>query len=283
MTAIATRNSELYAGSTSDGRGRILRSLDGQLWEVFQQTDEAQVLSLFVWANALFAGTESNGKMYVNNFTTGKFYCIMQSPDHAITCMAEYNGKLYAGTSPGGFVYTFDGTKWELVYQAYGHGINSMVSTGEQLFVFANNVESPIAYNGTVWSLMDVASVTSASQQPTVASLRNVSTPVFSPDTFEDIDVTTIMDVDLAVEEGKLSEQDRLAVIPPRPDFGFSKSAVDGSNVLFGSADYATVYKYSGQVARYFGTDGDGVSAIANIRMGKNMVAFGDKVYLLTE
>ena len=77
------------------------------------KVDDSHVLSMIVWANALFSGTKPKGRIYVHNFTSNAEYMFVETEDSEVTAFAEYNGKLFVGTSPSGIVYSFNGTTWE--------------------------------------------------------------------------------------------------------------------------------------------------------------------------
>ena len=252
-------------------------------------------------------GTEPNGKVFVYNFSTNTFYCFVDTSDHAVTSFMEYNGKLYVGTSPTGVVYSFDGVRWAEEYKTYGRGVKGMAVWDNELFVFCHGTESPLIYNGEIWSLLtQKESIESSSYEPqgsgsssssssvtqeitipetqdiTVAALRTTTTKPFSCVSFDPIPRSSIKDVDLSIEDGDLAPEDKMVVTPPSPEFNFCTGAADGNRIVFGGSSKGRVYFYDGQnIGVLFDTDATGVSQIVNLMDGVNIVVMKERVYLL--
>jgi len=153
----ARNENYIYAGTGP--YGKIIRSQDYYNWEDFETVDDNHVKSIFLWSNGLFVGTEPHGKIYVYNFSTTKFYNFVQTEDACITCFTEYNDNLYAGTSPLGVIYQFDGDNWKRVYQGNGMGIVSMSVYNGLLYVFLKNVEFAVVYDGSTWKIMPIRTI----------------------------------------------------------------------------------------------------------------------------
>ena len=287
MWSFASRNGAVYAGTGPNGV--VLQSQDLVTWDTFQTVDDCHVRSLYVWANALFMGTEPSGKVFVYNFSTNNFYCFVDTPDHAVTSFMEYGDKLYVGTSPTGFVYSFDGVRWVEEYRTYGRGVNGMAVWNNELFVFCSGTESPLVYDGTTWSLLTEREPVESSgsednQTLTVSSLSALTTKPFSYSTFNSITRSSIRDVSFAIASGTLDPEDKIAVTPPNPEFNFQTGVADGNRIVFGGSSRGRVYFYDGQVMGVlFDTDADGVSQIVNLKSGTNIVAMKDRMYLLAE
>jgi len=128
---------------------------------------DCHVRSMVVWANALFVGTQPEGKIFVHNFTSGAEYLFVETEGHAVTSLVAFGGKLYAGTAPTGIVYSFDGTNWKEEYRPYGSGVVSMVA-GSSLYVFSMGAEGPVSYDGLTWKTVPGAEADG--QSCTVAS-----------------------------------------------------------------------------------------------------------------
>jgi WD40 repeat protein len=278
--AMLSHGAYVYAGTGPDGK--VFRSSDLSSWEEFAAVGDAQVRSLAIWNNGLFMGTEPNGRIYVHNFTTGRFYWFVGTYDNAVTCFASYGNKLYAGTKPGGLVYSFNGTKWTQEYSSYGHGINAMSVFQNKLYVFMDNAESPIVYDGTTWSLMPEAATAALKQKLTISAFRKATPEPVSFVSFNEIKRADVVDVDIMVAKGELDAEDRLVITPPSPVFSLKSPAVDGTRILFGSADKGRVFSYDGQkTSQVFDVDSQDVRAAVNISSGNNIVAIGDTLYLL--
>lgn len=278
--SILSNGTYVYAGTGPDGK--VFRSSDQSSWEEFATVDDAHVRSMAMWNNGLFMGTEPNGKIYVHNFTTGRFYWFVDTYDHAITCFASFGNKLYAGTSPGGLVYSFSGTKWTQEYATYGHGINAMMVFQSKLYVFMDNAESPLVYDGTTWALMPEAATDSLKQKLTVSAFRRAKPEPVSFHSFNEIKRTDVVDADIMVAQGSLDAEGKLVIAPPSPVFSFKSPVVDGGRMLFGSKDKGRIFSYDGQTtSQVFDVDAQDVRASINISAGENIVAIGNTLYLL--
>lgn len=174
----AKNENYIYAGTGP--YGKVIRSIDCYNWEDFVTVDDNHVKSMFVWANGLFIGTQPHGKIYVYNFSSEKFYHFVQTEDSCVTCFAEYNGKLYAGTSPLGIIYRFDGTTWSRIYQGNGNGINSMSVYDNLLYVFLNNVEFAVVYD--VFGVIGKQKTTSIEEMEGVTTNASSATQVIVAD-----------------------------------------------------------------------------------------------------
>ena len=153
----ARNENYIYAGTGP--YGKIIRSQDGYNWDDFETVNDSHIRSMFVWSNGLFIGTESHGKIYVYNFSSEMFYNFVQTEDSCVTCFAEYDGKLYAGTAPLGVIYQFDGDTWKRVYQANGNGVNSMTVYNNLLYIFLKNTEFAVIYDTSTFKIMPIRTI----------------------------------------------------------------------------------------------------------------------------
>jgi hypothetical protein len=146
---------EQYVYAGTGPFGKIIRSSNYYKWDDFQTVDDKHVKSMILWSNALFFGTQPNGKIYTYNFSTDRFYEFVQTEDECVSCFCSFGDNLYAGTSPRGVVYVFDGIKWSKIFQACG-GINSMSVLGDSMYALVDKLETAIKYDGNQWVVMDV-------------------------------------------------------------------------------------------------------------------------------
>ena len=291
MWCLAERSGTVYAGTGPDGV--VLKSPDVATWTTFRTVTDYHVRSMIVWANALFMGTEPLGRIYVHNFTSDAFYLFVETEDQAVTSFADFGGKLYAGTSPAGIVYTFDGARWEKVYRAYGRGINAMQVYESKLYVLLDRAETVPVFDGQSWSVLKIADllVTKPNtgellQNQTVASYRNTTTPPFSFDDKDPIEVVRLESTEETIAEGSLSEEDKFAVLPPIPETGLKSAGVDANAGLLLGGSHGQVFVYDQKektLRQKFGCDSGKVNAILNISAGRNIVAIGKELFVMKE
>jgi hypothetical protein len=286
----ASRKGVTYAGTGP--YGEVLKSGDDRTWEHFKTVDDCHIRSMIVWANGLFMGTESLGRIYVVNFTTGNFYLFVETEDLAVTSFADYGGKLYAATSPRGIVYSFDGNKWDKTYNAYGGGISALQVYDGKLYAFLSRAETAVAFDGQTWTpirivdpLVQKPEKGELLQEQTVASYRNTTTPPFSFKDSSPIEVVRLEDVDEAIQDGTLVPEDRIAVMPTRPEYYLTSAAVDAASGMLAGGSRGEVYVYVGGSKNtfrqvYASCDGP-TNAILNLADGKNFVAIGGTLYLV--
>jgi len=239
-----------YAGTGPDGD--VICSVGGRSWSTFMRVGDCHVRSLVAWANCLFAGTEPSGRIYVHNFSTGKEYCMVQTEDHAVTCFAEHGGMLYAGTSPRGVVYSFDGRVWRAELKNAGQGITAMVSDGGVLHVCVRSVESPIMLSNGSWSL---STTTSRPQRGTVASSRSMASG--------GVDASAIIDLDEEVSSGRLSRSAAEMAIPTAPETSLTAACVHEGTTFVGGATGRVMSCDSGFHTVHAADDGPVVSVVS--------------------
>jgi ligand-binding sensor domain-containing protein len=286
----AERSGTVYAGTGP--YGEVLKSTDLVTWATYKTVEDCHARSMIVWANALFVGTGPRGRIYVNNFTSSNFYLFVETEDQVVTSFASFNGKLYAGTSPAGVVYTFDGAMWKKVYKAYG-GINSMQVQGDKLYVLMDRTETVAVSDGTGWNVLTITDPlvpkpegNELLQKQTVASYRNTATPPFSFQDQNPIEVVRLESVNEMIAAGTFSQEDRFAVLPPRPETSLKSAATDAvaGLILGGSQGQVFVYDPSKTALKQkFGSDGGPVNAILNLSSGHNIVAIGNELFVMKE
>ncbi|TKJ25750.1 MAG: hypothetical protein CEE41_03665 [Hadesarchaea archaeon B3_Hades] len=84
----------------------IIYAYDGSTWSTSYDSSEGYIYSLVVYANKLYAGSASNGIIYVYDGST--WSTSYDSPEEEITSLAVYGSKLYAGTGPNGLILAFE-------------------------------------------------------------------------------------------------------------------------------------------------------------------------------
>ena len=255
VTCFAGYQNQLYAGSGYGGR--ILRSTNHFMWQPYLTVEDERVLAIHGWNNNLFVGTEPNGQVWAVNLTTQAVTLSLQTADQVVTAFGEFGGRLYAGTSPAGLVYCYDGRQWLQVFDAYGGGITAIVSDGANLYVTLKSAETVLVSDGTNWQSLPVTprSVTSKTlvskdpalnsgpQNPTVASFRQSPTePLLQSGWF--VNRSTLGSAAVAVADGTLTPIDQLAVRPPNPDHSVLCAAANSDQLLIGT-DKGRLLAYS--------------------------------------
>ena len=243
---------EEYTYAATGSPATVLRSSDHKKWDTFVSLDDNEVRSLGVYKSALFMGTGPSGYIYVFNFTGDGFYLFVETRDHAVTCMTVHKDRLWAGTSPGGYVYSFDGTVWREEFNAYGRGITSMTSAGDNLYVFSEGAETGACWDGDKWGPMEMSrTYSNNSSMATISSYKH-------------------------------SIGETLGT-PITPEHNISASESDQGNLLLGGENGAVFsFDPSGEeLSRLYQSDSGKVSAIANIGSSMNLAAIGNKIYLL--
>lgn len=228
VTCLAAYKSIVYAGFGS--QGKVLRSTDHFSWAPYLTIPDERVRAIHGWSNGLFIGAEPTGNIWVKNLTNDSFTLSLQTDDQAVTAFGEFAGDLYAGTSPGGRVYRFDGVRWSKELDAYGGGITSIVSDGSRLYFGIKNAETMLAFDGKTWSVLPLTSRTvtahgmpltdpslaSGAQLPTLSSLRKSDTePLSEGELF--IQRATLGSAQNAVDKGLLTAIDQASVKSPNP------------------------------------------------------------------
>jgi hypothetical protein len=70
-----------------------------------------------------------------------------------ILSLAEYNGRLYAGTASTGKIYVYDGTSWDTAYDSPEWHVNSLAVYDEKLYAGTWNSGRIYSYDGENWTL----------------------------------------------------------------------------------------------------------------------------------
>jgi len=235
--------------------------------------DDSHVLSAIVWANALFVGTRPHGRIFVHNFVSGQEYLFVETEDEAVTAFAEYNGVLYAGTSPTGIVYSFDGILWSEEHRPYGHGVSAMVSSGEGLIVFSHNSEGPVIYSEGEWKPYPYSDTTDTS--PTTASSRIVSRGIYG-----NVGQTELLPSTMASTDAGTPSEDMVAVHPTTPQLDVLAATSLSGSTIFGGRSNGVVWKASGNAISKLMDIGVPVNALLTVSDVTVMAASGNTLFL---
>ncbi|HXC64958.1 MAG TPA: hypothetical protein VNZ67_11410, partial [bacterium] len=97
-----------------------------------------QVYCLAVYGGAgvpkLYAGTSNSGSVYES--VDGLSWELSTATGEArVHCLAEYKGRLYAGTSSGGKLFVYTGTHWSLVHRGSETAITALCAFKGELFM----------------------------------------------------------------------------------------------------------------------------------------------------
>lgn len=130
VLSLAVFNGRLYAGTAPNGQ--VHSTSDGQTWTPVFDAGQVQVNALAVFNGRLYAGTAPNGIVYATSDGivwrdvlggTGGSYVVApgaltpsdvgSTGETQVLSLAVFNGRLYAGTLPGGKIFaTSDGENW---------------------------------------------------------------------------------------------------------------------------------------------------------------------------
>ena len=273
--------STIYAGTGPNGV--VLQSTDLTNWSTFMTVGDSHALSVCIWANALFVGTQPNGRIYVHNFNSENEYLFVETEDSAVTAFAEYNGKLFVGTSPAGIVYSFNGTVWQEEHRPYGQGVTSMTTSDLGLFVFSRKSEGPVLFNGTTWeayfeSKLEIESNTSFTTGISTASLRTSEKEIYEGTGSEPIDRSMVVTANVRGFSGNQVYQTN----PPSPQFNVSTSIKTSSGVAFGGIDNGTVFNITSTGSEKLFDIGASVDRLLLIDSGCIMVSSSGTLFLAT-
>jgi hypothetical protein len=274
--------STIYAGTGPNGV--VLKSTDLANWSTFMTVGDCHALSTCIWANALFVGTQPKGRIYVHNFNSGNEYLFVETEDSAVTAFAEYNGKLFAGTSPAGIVYSFDGIVWKEEHRPYGHGVTAMTTSTLGLFVFSRNAEGPVLFNGTSWEAYFESKIEiETSKIPTtgisVAATRIDEKEIYGGTGSEPIERVKVV----SAKTGEFSGNQVAQTNPASPQFNISTSIQTGSGVAFGGLDNGAVFDITSTGSSKIFDIGVPVNKLLSINSGCIMVSSGGTLFLVTE
>lgn len=281
----------VYAGTSNN---KVLQSNGGGDWTPFVNNSliqDRRVSALGVWDSTLFIGSGSNGQIYVKDLKSGVFSLSTTLPDHSISAFVEHNGQWYAGTTPQGLIYHFNGTFWHQEFAAYG-GVGAMISTGGQLFVFLENAETAVVYDGSSWSAILIrvaetpaeltktgsAAISSGAQNHTVSSFRDEATEPVVDGLF--INRSQVGSLPLAIANQDIGEQDAIALIPPNPETGIAAAVKVGTKVVFGGQK-GVVFVYDGTSLTRLLNIQTPITAMVGTSDGNVLVAAKNKLFLV--
>jgi hypothetical protein len=253
------------------------------------KVDDSHVLSMIVWANALFSGTKPKGRIYVHNFTSNAEYMFVETEDSEVTAFAEYNGKLFVGTSPSGIVYSFNGTTWKEEHRPYGNGVTAMVVSDDKLIVFSKKSEGPVTFDGSSWEAYFEKEQNTESQENSeqetenttisIAAIRIAKQGIYDGTNSEQINRENVVTKNINGFSGYQVNQTN----PLTPQFNVNTAINKGSGIAFGGIDNGSVLnmQIDGSVKLF--DIGLPVHKLLSLTSGAIMVSSGGTLFLATE
>ena len=136
ITALAAYAGALYAGTYPDGH--ILRSEDGELWEVVCDTKQRLVNQFCAAPDALYAALSNTTGGSIFRSVDGRLWqrCFASERDVNVYGLTSFGGRLYAGTGESGRLYASrDGLHWEPVGQLPEAGLRTLASFHGRLYI----------------------------------------------------------------------------------------------------------------------------------------------------
>ena len=119
-------------------------------WSESYDSSGAYIKSLAVYDGNLYAGSGTNGKVFVfDGSTWSESY---DSSETYITSLAVYDGNLYAGAYPGGKVFVFDGSTWSESYDSSETDITSLAVYDGNLYAGSGTNGKVLVFDGSTWS-----------------------------------------------------------------------------------------------------------------------------------
>ena len=116
ITAMTVYRDAIYAGTYPEGL--ILRSEDGEAWEIVLRTGQRFINQLFPGKDSLYAACShpAGGAIYRTGDGVIWEKCFHSEKDVNVFSLANFGGRLYAGTGDSGRLYSSrdGGTHWEL-------------------------------------------------------------------------------------------------------------------------------------------------------------------------
>ena len=259
-------NEDVFAGSGSDGL--VLKSSDRYLWSKYFQTEDIHVTALNVFNGYLYVGTSPSGYLYKINIETleSESYTLLTG---GIVNITIFNDKVFvaANGTPRIYVYNESDNLWSLFYEPY-KSITSMEVIHDKLYV-TMEAENVIYYDGERWNTLSIPS-------ENTASLRNLSTDVFSNVTYSFINRSTVVSTD------GMAEEDIYDIFPQNWNDGVSSVTANGDGLVMGGLQYPRVYGYyEDEYTLMFDTNTTSVKDVLNINKDVNVAAIDNKLYLI--
>jgi len=231
--------------SPCDGRGIVYRTVDGVQFEEFWRTGEPRVSALGFFADALFVGTEPEGKILMHNFSTGNRFHVVTTGDYGVGGFVALGARLFAGTFPSGEVLSFDGQDWTSEYVSF-FSVSDMVAYKSEVYVFHS--DAPFILKG-----------------------KGKGTWGFIKDGDQTFSVSRLIRV--RTSQSDLASQ-------PFSETGISHAVALGEKLFFAGATTSNLYAYDGKafsVACQF--SGGPVSAMT-VSESQVFAASGDSVFI---
>jgi hypothetical protein len=276
----------VYAGTGPNGV--VLQSTDLKNWSTFITVDDCHAKSVFIWANALFVGTQPHGKIFVYNFETNNSYLFVETEDTSVSAFAEYNGKLFVGTAPAGIVYSFDGIVWKEEHRPYGSGVTTMSAASNGLFVFSKGAEGPIVFDGTEWKAYfeeknENITLEDGTQEITtgisIAANRISKNGIYGNSGNNPISRQQIVSPDASA----VSNRDIYQTKPTTPQFNLAASSETPQGPMFGGLDNGVVLIAKADGVQKICDIGSPVTAIVYLDENHTIISSNDTLFFAKE
>lgn len=136
ITALAVHDGWLYAGTYPEGL--ILRSEDGELWEIVCRTRAKLVSRILSGPGHVYAAVShpAGGAIFRSGDGLEWERVFFSERDVNVYDLASFGGRLFAGTGEAGRLYASrDGAKWEVALQSSEAALRVVASHQGRLFI----------------------------------------------------------------------------------------------------------------------------------------------------
>lgn len=247
-----------YAFAGLSNSGLVIRSKNRYSWEKFYQTVDTNISALKAYNGYLYIGTSPSGNIYRINMSTLSVENF-GSMGSEIVDFVVFNEELYVAINGPQTIMKMNllAGNFDFFYTPYAL-INKMRVFGDKIYIVleASNV---VTFDGVGWN-----KIIMGNDVTNVSSFRNVS-----------------KEVSLAFGPNTPSEA-LLNSFPINHANGVKSIAQDGTSIIIGSSNYTRLYRLlDNDFNMIFNTEGLSVDDILNIKVGTNLIASGNKVYLV--
>lgn len=136
ITALAAHGNALYAGTYPDGY--VLRTEDGELWEIVCRTQQKLVNHLLAAPDGIYAACSHPAGGAIFRSQDGKVWerCLFSEKDPNFYSLTNFGGRIYAGSGESGRLYASrDGSHWEVALQSPEAALRVVIGHKGRLFI----------------------------------------------------------------------------------------------------------------------------------------------------
>ncbi len=136
ITALAAHGNALYAGTYPDGL--VLRTEDGELWEIVCRTQQKLVNHLLAAPDGIYAACSHPAGGAIFRSQAGKVWerCFHSPKDPNVYSLTNFGGRIYAGSGESGRLYASrDGAHWEVALQSPEAALRVVIAHKGRLFI----------------------------------------------------------------------------------------------------------------------------------------------------